>query len=450
MTALEVGHLAAAETPESWATATQPAINLWAGSLHIAWRRAIASTKAPPEAANFKWLPGTTAHILTKLPAVRTPFSVWSGRTLFLPRRYSSINSSDREPVVEWVPLPTNPVYTSIGDTTNVYASALLVTQVPQSKNGIPVSTMTCSIDARWGPGEALMGNGPLVPVLDSAHLRAPSEQTNSYNEAAGFLPKDDGSWQSILLKPEWLKTLTPFLESNGKNQSTLAILFEAIGLINGTISIPDTDIVYSVAANAVATLVTDGISRIGTHSQAGNPTISACYIDPQDFPSFFSGDQQEPSYTYPPPFGVSAANQTQMTWYITIPGLAYKADNIAIQLALALLFFYIAMALSHVGWIIWTGYFFGAWKNPAELMILAKNSSPAPGSLANTCAAIETSGMWKRTARIRVAESQKLDDQEEELHLLIDAVGEADYTHEKAKYGVAYGQRRAENSLAL
>lgn len=58
--------------PENWATVTQPAINIWSGSLDLAWRTAIAMVKTPSPAANFKFGSGGTTHIPTMLPAVRT------------------------------------------------------------------------------------------------------------------------------------------------------------------------------------------------------------------------------------------------------------------------------------------------------------------------------------------------------------------------------------------
>lgn len=368
------------------------------------------------------------------------PFETWSDKLFFLPKNNGPRNSTSIDGVVEWVPVPSGQVFTSDGDAVNVHASALLAVQVPRGDNGIPASIITCSIDARWAPGESVQGNGPLIPVLDSAHLRAPSTQGQPYNDAAGFLPKDDGSWQFISLKPEWLHTLTPIVEGN---KTTLTTLFEVIGLIHGKVGFPNLEIVYNVTANAIATLVTDGISRIGIHYQAGNPTISACYIDPSDFSSFFSGDQQNPSYTYPRPVGVSAENQTQMKWYVTTPGLSYKADNTASLLSLALLFVYTAMVLAHIGWILWTGYSFEAWKTPPELVLLAKNSSPSRGSLANTCAGVEAPGTWSKKARIRVFKSQKPNVEEEQLHLWIHEVGDSEDGYEKPKFNIPYGRKR-------
>lgn len=62
-------------TPESWATATLPAANVWSGSLHIAWRGAVANeAQLGPlsPAFNFHSWGSTTTHIPTLLPAVRT------------------------------------------------------------------------------------------------------------------------------------------------------------------------------------------------------------------------------------------------------------------------------------------------------------------------------------------------------------------------------------------
>lgn len=298
---------------------------------------------------------------------------------------------------------------------------------------------MTCTIDARWAPGE-IVSNGPLVPVLDRAHLRSPS----SGYEAAGFLPKDDGSWNLTTIDLEWLHILAPVIELNGKNRSTLTTLFEVIGLINGTYRIrnaEDLDRVYSTAASAIATLIVDGMSRIGVDSQVGNPVIETSRIDRSNYKSFFSGNPKNPSYTYPPPPGVSAKNQTKLTWYVTIPGLSYKADSTAANLSLALLFTYTLMVLLHMGWTLATGYSSKAWKSPEELIVLAKNSPPqaGQGSLANTCSSIEDRNTWKKMARIRAIQSPKLQTHEEELHVLIDE-GVKGYT--KVERNREYGQR--------
>ena len=302
---------------------------------------------------------------------------------------------------------------------------------------------MTCSIDARWAPGK-IIGESALVPVLDPDHLRAPSEQEQQpYDEAYGFLPKDDGSWQSISLNTEWLYSLTPIIQNTDRNRTTLTTLFEAIGLINGTNGIPNIDIVYSVAANAIATLITDGISRIGVHWQAGNPTINACWIDPKDYSAFFSGNQDNPAFTYSRPVGASVTNQTQMRWYTTISGLSYKADSFASQLALSLLFTYTAMVLAHTVWVIWTGYSTEAWQDMTELMILAKDSPPAQGSLANTCAGVEARSTWRKKARVRAVGKRKSNVKEEELHVLIDEIGDQNNDYEKVKPNGVYGQTR-------
>ncbi len=377
------------------------------------------------------------------------PFETWSGKLFVLPKNYWTENSTSIDTSVQWINVPTTPVPTSDGDSATVYASALLTSQIPRGMNTIPASIMTCSIDARWAPGK-IISSGVLVPVLDPEHLRAPSEQDQPYHTAHGFLPKDDGSWQSISLSTEWLYALTPIIESKVGNRTTLTTLFETIGLINGSNGFPNIDLVYSVAANAIATLVTDGISRIGLHLQANNPTISACYINPEDYSAFFSGNQDNPSYTYPPPVGASDANQTQMRWYMTISGLSYKADSSASQLALLLLFTYTAMVLAHTVWVIWTGFSTEAWQDMTELVILAKDSPPAQGSLANTCAGVEAGSTWRKRARVRVVGKQKPNIGAEELHVLIDEIDDQNNEYEKVKSNVAYGRTRIHNAVTF
>lgn len=350
----------------------------------------------------------------------------------------TSVNDAD----VEWFSVPETEVHTIDGDSVRPFGSALLVVQVPQGIDDIEKSTMTCTIDARWAPGHSV-SDGVLRPVLDKEHLREPLEHQpgQTYDYASGFLPKNDGTWKSISLDPEWLDTLTPVIEKNGKNQTTLTAIFTAIGLINGTHHIPQssdgTDLVYDTAANVIATLVTDGISRIGMHSQDHNPTILAGKIEPENYQAFFSGDPKRPSYVYPPPYNVASANQTQMTWYMTISGLSYKADDTANILALTLLLVYVFMALMHMGWVLITKSAFDAWKDVAELLLLAKKSPPLPAKFAGTCAGIKTKATWESLVKVRVVEAPS--PREEELHMLID---ESENGYEKVTPGEKYGKR--------
>lgn len=268
------------------------------------------------------------------------------------------------------------------GTIVKVYASAILIFQILENKHGIPASTMTCSIDARWAPGESV-GPDLQVPVLDPHYLRKPSRQNPGYDEAAGFLPRaplprDDASWDFISLDVGWLHTLTSIAEHSGKNRTTLAVLFESIRLINGTSRISDSiEKVHNVVANVVATLVTDGISRIRSHHHPGQPKENNGTIDPHEYRAFFSGDKSNVLYTYPPPHWTDAANHAPLKWRVTLSGLAYTTNEYGSQTTLALLFIYTAMVLAHMTWCISTGFSSKAWNSLVELMALAKNSPP-------------------------------------------------------------------------
>jgi hypothetical protein len=338
--------------------------------------------------------------------------------------------------------MPTTNVPTSEGETVEAHGSALFVIKLPEAPNGIPASTMTCTIDARWGPGE-IVSNGPLIPILDAEHLRKP-EDRSPYNNAAGFLPRDDGSWKSISIEPTWLRSLTPIVDGDSGNRTTLTNIFEVIGLINGTNHIPNIDFIYDFASNAIATMVTDGLSRLGIRYQVGNKAIDACYIDPQQYPGFFSGDQDKPSYTYPGPEGVSQANRTRLTWYITIPGLSYKADSSGSILSLSLLFTYVLMALIHTSFVAWKRYYFGTWDGPMDWIVLSKNSPPAT-TLDNTCSGIECLKTWSQRVRIRkVTDRQKKRNPElvgEELHFLVGPVSNEDTDYEEIEANTCYGK---------
>lgn len=329
----------------------------------------------------------------------------------------------------------------SVGDDEMVdaFGSALLVVKVPEGKNGIVASTMTCTIDARRAPG-TIVGNGPINPVLDPKHLRElPAKSNSSYNEVVGFRPKDDGSWELIGMDPTWLQTLTPVIKDGDSNRTTITTLLEASGLINATIQIPNVETAYAVAESAISILVVDGISRIGVQYQAGNPTIDACRVDPKDFDSFFSGSTKNPSYTYPPPVGASAENQTRVQWYITISGLSYKADNPATRLALALLFTYTAMALAHIIWTVWTSYSYSTWEDVTELMILAMNSPPAAECLKNTNGGITAPHTWKKHVAVRVAPKDESETVGEKLQVVISEAGESFSVQDKVQPNVEY-----------
>jgi hypothetical protein len=58
--------------PENWVIGTQPAVNVWSGSLHLSWKSAIAAAPALSPGGRFKYGWDMTTHIPTRLPTVRT------------------------------------------------------------------------------------------------------------------------------------------------------------------------------------------------------------------------------------------------------------------------------------------------------------------------------------------------------------------------------------------
>lgn len=280
---------------------------------------------------------------------------------------------------------------------------------------------MTCTIDARWAPGHNV-SDGVLRPVLDKEHLREPLEQQpgQTYNYASGFLLKDDETWQSISLDPEWLDTLTPVIEKSGENQTTLTAKFTAIGLTNGTHHIPHssdgTDLVYDTAANAIATTVTGGISRIACTIKIAIQQSSLAKLSPKT---------TKPSFL-----------ETHMRWYITISGLSYKDDDTTNILALALLLLYVLMAFMHMAWGMITRSASNAWEDVAGLLLLAKNSPQLRAKFANTCAGIEAQATWENLVKLRVVGAPGPG--KEQPHMLID---ENENGYAQVRPGTLYGQ---------
>lgn len=170
-------------------------------------------------------------------------------------------------------------------------------------------------------------------------------------------------------------------------NRTTLSGLFESVDLrIDENPDRPaNPDTACHYAEDIISTVVADGLSRIGAQAQWDNPaSITNFRVPGSSLKAFLSGLKDNPSYTVPCPAGVSAQNQMQMTWYTTVSGLAYKADNTAAQLALALLFACLLVALIHTAVVVWSSWSIVPWKSSTELMVLAQQSPPSKKTLAD------------------------------------------------------------------
>ncbi|KAF1987286.1 hypothetical protein K402DRAFT_453761 [Aulographum hederae CBS 113979] len=463
-------------SPESWTMATSLGTNIWSNSIVAAWWRAtgrIPASQMLSSVANFRWTgDGLSARVDGLLPVVRTlcvyndngeddtdlnfpllsPFETWKGATFSLPRE-DNVPDDNGNITARWLSMPSGDSPTSDGRTTSVYPSALLTIRVSQGSSRTQQDLISCSIDARWAPGSNVFlrgtgGNDYFYPELDPAHLRSPSNIPDYNNPEFGFLPADDGSWQTISLDLSWLNNLTPPITGaeNNSTTTTLTTLLDAMNLSNSTTRNPSDPahltppILSSYAENVIATLVADGLSRIGAYTQATNPSANSASVSVASTKKFLTGA----GYTFPAPANVAAENTTELTWSITVSGLAYTADNAASALALALLFVYVAIVAVHTLWVLWHRWASDAWSSAGELLVLAQNSPPCPKVLGGTCAGIEATETWGRRARIRVVGVKG----GEEVCLVFESEDEEAGTgmgmgYGRVKEGKAYGRAR-------
>jgi hypothetical protein len=79
--------------------------------------------------------------------------------------------------------------------------------------------------------------------------------------------------------------------------------------------------------------------------------------------------------------------NVTTLHWDVSITGYAYQGRSTPAYLALAVLFAYTLMALTHTFFLIFKRKSSACWDSLEELVVLCKNSRPEPnGGLKNTC----------------------------------------------------------------
>ena len=254
--------------------------------------------------------------------------------------------------------------------------SAFLSVQIPYIDSNETGTTFTCSVDARWAVG---IYSGGTVADLDADYVQkatikntrpfAPDLNGYQYN----FLPIDDGSWRRVHMDTDWLYALTPLFGSSTSGWTSLAALLTEMGMDNSTGIIMDWWEVRPTLETIIATFVADGMSRQGYNANGGSSSLTS------DAPSLLPWDNSASSqqsilagrYAFPRP----ADTVTQLHWSVVVGGYAYKADSLAYYLALTVLFLHAAIALSHVGYVLWTRVCCDAWDSFIGLIVLTAKS---------------------------------------------------------------------------
>ena len=347
-----------------------------------------------------------------------------------------------------WLKPPAaEPLALSNGSITSYAPSAFLSVWLPASNNSSSGSAWTCTIDARFAPGLNI-GNhlgdqtnigSDFITVGSLTDTRAPNVSDPT---GKGFLPRQDGQWKVADLDIEWLNNLTPsypmnatqvVIPSNGSTQTTLAAILQGAGIDNRTGAVGDWGEVRSPIESMIASVIVDGMSRIGYSVNGGNLDDVAAQMNQAGFelePSTLFNAFLNGKASIPPSWTNDTSNLTRLEWTATIAGYAYKADSLAYFLALALLFGHATLATAHISYRVYTARSSDAWASSSELLVLAQQSVPAKHAWGNTCAGIQRGTTFQQNLRLRVIRNDAHDARiaREELQLI---VGEDQWTDE-------------------
>lgn len=357
----------------------------------------------------------------------------------------SFANSSDI--LTQWIPIPEGTTDTNNGSVLDYYPSAFLTVQIPYLDSISSGSIHACSVDARWA-----LGDNVAMHVRDASTenfiQHGEIMSTVSTLPARGFAPIDDGTWSKVAIDLDWLYTLTPLLRNASLPQSrtepgwtSLASILVRAGFDNSTGLVSFWGDLRSSIEGAVAILVVEGMARIGLSGNGGRINH---FTDVDNLINYLPNMNDAwnallmDGVAVLPPGDIDSANLTQLHWGLTVSGYSYLADSAAYYLALVVLFSYIAVAVAHIAYRLYTRRSSEAWHSFEEILALSQNSPPAPQALKNTSAGIRRNATLRRRVKIRAVTDENHVHGGEELQLLFDLGAEDGY--EMVAVNTAYG----------
>lgn len=261
---------------------------------------------------------------------------------------------------------------------------------------GSVINTKRCTVDSRWAQGNI---NGRGLPVTDNMvqfgaikHKRKPSAGSGLDNSPSAFLPVQGPYWRTVSMEKEWLDTLTPIVDHERPGWSTLAASFTYAGMDNHTGLVEGAyDSLGSTIETEIATTVVDGMSRTGLSPYSTKFRTVSDRVWMLNLPVYAEDKNQKLVNLLRgrdmPLDRPQNANVTTLHWDVSITGYAYQGRSTPAYLALAVLFTYTLMALTHTFLLIFERKSSACWDSLEELVVLCKNSMPEPnGGLKNTC----------------------------------------------------------------
>jgi hypothetical protein len=308
--------------------------------------------------------------------------------------------------MAEWVPIPAADFPTTKGRHVD-YPTAFAFVKVPyniQSAMARDAALFACSIDARWAMGSNVGSNlvGDNDRMLNYGSLKAkrkPGADLAS-DPLNSFLPIEGPYWRTVSIDSAWLSTLVPHIpHDSGTKWTTLAQAFTVAGFDNSTgIVSGNWTTLGSTIETTIATVVVDGMSRVGLSTNGGNMHD---VMNRYDWIHWINdtaiqgtgGDNLNRLLRNQdvilPPTGVEVTtNTTKLHWSVTIAGLAYGANSLPYYLALSVLLLHTFIASLQMIHMLGTRRSSDAWQSFEEMLVLSQNSRPPRGvpEWKNTC----------------------------------------------------------------
>ncbi|PWY93398.1 hypothetical protein BO94DRAFT_532333 [Aspergillus sclerotioniger CBS 115572] len=248
----------------------------------------------------------------------------------------------------------------------------------------------TCSVDSRFT-------NVTLISTRNAIKIVAGQPVDMDKN---GTFHAD---WPRVALTADWARYLTPVIP--GTNETILSPITSMAGIFNSPI--PSASYYHDIIVeNILATLVTNGIGRSAYNHSIIMDLKGA--VDPNDL--WRGGDW---IYDIIPKdgkmgkgrnaFNISAAlrnRSTDLVMTAYVNGYAYSAAGITSVLEMIVLAVYIAVAIAHVCYSVYSGLSSSSWGSAPEIAVLAWNSVPTE-RMANTGAGISTVDIYKNNIRV-------------------------------------------------
>ena len=355
---------------------------------------------------------------------------------------------------------------TNDGSTLAIYPTAFLIVRNPPLYSTVDYYTdITCSVSADWVPGthiteglvyESTTTQRGSIDQHDVSLLkRWISNHWADHDLGPPPVFEKPTAWRPIEMTTDWLDMLTPVIDADMPDRTTLASVLETV---LGQVEIdwhqwaawnlfPDSPI-FERFTSLIAGFVADGLSRVGwdenhAYNLRRDTVFNIAAGDNVSLPGWNYGrDSWDNVWSrlilnkaeLMPNAIYKAADGNMHTLHVTITGYGMSADDIAYRLAIAVLYVYLALVACHIFLVVRKKYSSNCWASLSELVVLAGVSSPPARVLSNTGTGVKSHRTWALPVFIR---SPKVPVSGEESVQFAFGTSNGDLIEEGRKYGV-------------